>query len=84
MSFIGHYIAQTERKFIRIYPSAIAEGIASAKARGVKFGREKIDLPDDFETAKEKFISRELTVHEAAELCGINCIIFYNYVINCS
>ncbi len=71
------YVAQTEREFIR---QRQAEGIASAKARGVKFGREKIELPDEFETAKDRFISGEMTVREAAELCGMNYGTFYHKV----
>ena len=39
------YVAQTERENIRIRQ---AEGIAAAKARGVRFGRERIELPDAF------------------------------------
>ena len=60
------YVAQTERDFIRQRQAA---GIALAKARGVKFGREKAKLPDDFETAKAKYISGELPLRNAAELC---------------
>ena len=71
------YVAQTEREFIR---QRQAEGIASAKARGVKFGREKTKLPDGFETAKEKYISGELPLRKAAELCDMNYGTFYNYV----
>ena len=73
------YVAQTEREFIR---QRQAEGIASAKARGVKFGREKAKLPDGFETAKAKYISGELPLRNAAELCDMNYGTFYNYVIN--
>ncbi len=75
------YVAQTERELIR---QRQAEGIASAKARGVKFGREKLDLPDGFEAAKDMFISGELTVRKAAEICGMNYGTFYNYVKNYS
>lgn len=63
------YVAQTEREFIRQRQAA---GIASAKARGVKFGREKAKLPDDFETAKAKYISGELPLSKAAELINMN------------
>lgn len=73
------YVAQTEREFIR---QRQAEGIASAKARGVKFGRDRIELPDGFEMAKGKFIGGELTVREAAKLCGMSYSTFYRNVMN--
>lgn len=68
------YVAQTEREFIR---QRQAEGIASAKARGVKFGRDKIIPPPDFENAKQQFIQKELSVQEAAQLCGMSTSTFY-------
>ena len=39
------FVAQNERGFIR---KRQAEGIAAAKAKGVKFGRPPIPLPDNF------------------------------------
>lgn len=39
------YVAQTERDFMR---QRQAEGIEAAKARGVRFGRERIPMPADF------------------------------------
>ena len=39
------FVAQNEREFIR---KRQAEGIAAAKAKGVKFGRPPIPLPDNF------------------------------------
>ena len=68
------YVAQTEREFIH---QRQAEGIAAAKRRGVRFGREKMPLPDTFESAKNKYISGELTVRQAAEFCGMNYSTFY-------
>ena len=38
------YVAQTEREFIR---QRQAEGIAAAKARGVRFGRERMPVSED-------------------------------------
>lgn len=73
------YVAQTEREFIR---QRQAEGIASAKARGVKFGRKKSELPEGFEAAREKYLNKELSVRKAAELCGMNYGTFYSRVRN--
>ena len=70
------YVAQTEREFIH---QRQAEGIAAAKRRGVRFGRDKIDLPEGFEFAREKFISGECSYRKAAELCGMNSSTFYRY-----
>ncbi len=40
------YVAQTEREFIR---QRQAEGIAAAKARGVRFGRRPLEPPEELE-----------------------------------
>lgn len=71
------YVAQTEREFIH---RRQAEGIASAKKRGVKFGRESIPLPDNFEQAKRNFQSGKMSVRQAAELCGMSSSTFYRKV----
>lgn len=70
------FVAQNERDNIR---KRQAEGIAAAKARGVKFGRERIALPDEFNDAKAKLLSGLLTVDEAAEYCGMKRSTFYKY-----
>ena len=70
------FVAQNERDNIR---KRQAEGIAAAKARGVKFGRERIELPDEFNTAKAKLLSGLLTVDETAEYCGMKRSTFYKY-----
>ena len=76
------YVAQTERENIRIRQ---AEGIAAAKARGVRFGRERIELPDAFtdlaylwqeggissrRAARELGISYKTFQRRAKELCS--------------
>ncbi len=68
------YVAQTEREFIH---QRQAEGIAAAKKRGVRFGRERISLPPGFENAKKQFAQKELTAKKAAELCGMSTSTFY-------
>lgn len=46
------YIAQTERENIR---RRQAEGIAAAKARGVRFGRKRLPIPEGFEAEAQRW-----------------------------
>ncbi len=70
------YVSQVERENIH---QRQAEGIAAAKARGVRFGRERIVLPENFFDVKEKYLKGELSVRQAAEICGMNYGTFYRY-----
>ena len=71
------YVAQTEREFIH---QRQAEGIAAAKRRGVRFGRDKIDLPENFDEAFSKYSSGEISIRKAADMCGMNYGTFYNRI----
>ena len=62
------YVAQTERENIR---QRQAEGIAAAKAKGVRFGRRPRDLPDGFEELRKAWREKRITLREAASTCGI-------------
>ena len=62
------YVAQTERELIR---QRQKEGIAAAKARGVRFGREAIPIPPVFFACVEAWSGRRLSTREAAEKCGV-------------
>jgi DNA invertase Pin-like site-specific DNA recombinase len=48
-----------------------AEGIAAAKARGVKLGRKQKPLPKDFDLLIEQWRNKERSGKETAKLCGI-------------
>ena len=63
------YVAQTEREYIR---QRQAEGIAAAKARGVRFGREPIRLTERHRKALREYRAGECTAREAAEYCGVS------------
>ena len=62
------YVAQTEREFIR---QRQAEGIAAAKARGVKFGRPYKELPAGFYEVKARWERGELSARAAGEALHI-------------
>ena len=62
------YVAQTEREFIR---QRQKEGIAVAKARGVKFGRSAIPVPAVFDECAVAWNNGQLSTREAAAKCGV-------------
>lgn len=62
------YVAQTEREFIHQRQS---EGIAAAKARGVRFGRQAIPLPPEFEEVYQRWKNNELSARKAGALLGV-------------
>jgi len=62
------FVAQKEREYIR---QRQAEGIAAAKARGVRFGRLPAQLPEDFYMLVRLWKDKMLTTTEAAQLCGM-------------
>ncbi len=62
------YVAQTERESIR---QRQAEGIAAAKARGVRFGRAPMPLPENFRAVCQRWESGEITGTAAAKECGM-------------
>jgi len=62
------YVAQTEREFIR---QRQKEGIAAAKARGVKFGREPMKRPTEFEGIKTMWKEGRISARAASKQLGI-------------
>ena len=62
------YVAQTEREFIR---QRQAEGIAAAKARGVKFGRKPMERPIEFESVRREWKMGRISARKAAIQLGI-------------
>lgn len=68
------FAAQLERENIR---QRQAEGIAAAKARGVKWGREPLPLPNNFESVYRRWRANKLSAAKAADLCNMSERSFY-------
>ncbi|MBQ2985123.1 MAG: recombinase family protein [Clostridia bacterium] len=63
------YVAQTEREFMR---QRQAEGIAAARAKGVRFGRPPMPKPPAFEMFRREWVNNEISAREAARCLGID------------
>ncbi len=63
------YVAQTERENIR---QRQAEGIAAAKANGVRFGRERIEMPKEFDGLMALWSEGRISARRAALQLGIS------------
>lgn len=68
------FVAEKERDNIR---SRQAEGIALAKARGVKFGRPKITLDEKFKSTALLYAAGNITLKEALRALNITRSQFY-------
>lgn len=62
------FVAENERSNIR---QRQAEGIAAAKAKGIRFGRPPKTLPPNFHEVYQSWRSKKLSVTEAARACGM-------------
>ncbi len=63
------YVAQTEREFIR---QRQAEGIAAAKARGVRFGRKAMEQPPEYKEVYEQWCIGAFSARAAARDLGVS------------
>ena len=62
------FVAENERTAIH---QRQAEGIAAARARGVRFGRPPNPLPDNFSEMCRQWRAGEMTCTAAAQACGM-------------
>ena len=72
---IFSYVAQMERELNR---QRQAEGIATAKAKGVKFGRPPLKQPAEFQEVYEAWMRGEISAREAGRRLGMNYKTFQN------
>lgn len=71
------YVAQTEREKIK---TRQRQGIDIALSNGVKFGRPKIDKPDNYDEVIDDWKNKKITAREAMTLLNLKPNTFYNMV----
>lgn len=71
------YVAQVERESIH---QRQAEGIAAAKARGVRFGRPRIARPAIYDAVKDAYRAGGITRAQAAGRLGVSLTTFDKWI----
>lgn len=71
------FVAENERDNIR---QRQAEGIAAAKARGVRFGKPMIPIPDNFPELYIRWESNDISINELANLCNMGRSTMYKRI----
>lgn len=73
------YVAQTEREFIK---KRQAEGIAAAKAKGVRFGVKPMEKPPGFEAYYEQWQQGDISARAAAKALHVTHPTFLKWAKN--
>ena len=68
------FVAQNECENIR---KRQAQGIAAAKAKGVKFGRPEVTVPVEFDELVDKWEKKQVSLGKVLTLCNISKATFY-------
>ncbi len=71
------FVAESERSNIR---KRQEQGIAAAKARGVRFGRPEAQVPEEFPKIVRDWERKRISIDEALEKCGVSESTFYRKV----
>lgn len=71
------FVAENERENIK---KRQAQGIEAAKAHGTSFGRPKHSMPRNFIKIVRHWESKNLTLEDALDLCGMTKATFYRRV----
>ena len=68
------FVAQSERENIK---KRQEQGIAAAKAKGVRFGRPEIPLPDNFGKLVKDWEKKRISFEEILKICNMSEATFY-------
>lgn len=71
------YLSEKERIKIK---TRQAEGIATARLKGIKFGRPRVEIPDGFEVEVRKWRDGEQSATETMKTLGLKRTTFYKLV----
>ncbi len=71
------FVAENERRSIH---QRQAEGIAAAKARGVRFGRPQKELPDNFIWLVREWENKKISISYVLENCNVSKATFYRHL----
>lgn len=74
------FVAQSERENIR---KRQEQGIAAAKARGVRFGRPRIEEEKNFAEMVEAWEKGRISVEYVTAVCGMSESTFYRRLREC-
>ncbi len=74
------FTAQNERENIK---KRQAQGIAAAKAKGVKFGRPPIPLPEQFPQIVTEWENKQLHINDVLAICNMSEATFYRKLKAC-
>ena len=70
------FVSENERENIR---ARQREGIDAALKRGVRFGRPRAILPDNYSEIMHLYMKKEINDREAVALCGVSRSTFYRW-----
>ena len=71
------YVAEKERTMNH---QRTMEGLAAARARGVRLGRRPMGRPEGYEAVREQWVRREISARKAAEALGVSAPTFLKWV----
>ena len=72
------FVAENERTNIK---QRQAEGIAAAKARGVRFGRPTLPVPENFDQMRNDWRAGKIKIEDAAKACNMHPKTFYSKAV---